>query len=244
MSKYVEMVEWDDVPHLSDEEKASLLASIPPYQRDARTKGVPQLGSGAIYPFPESGIKVPDLEVPKHWPRGFGLDAQPLWKSHVIGALDREAQILYITHVWKREQVEPVLQVQAIHALGTWIPGVGDASGLIQDADRRRYIDLYRALKLDIELAEKGVEAGIQALYDLMAAGQFKVFQSCSAWFEEFRLYRRDEMGRIVKRDDHLMDSTRYLLAGRARMKTEPAKTEPAERVVYDLGSKGLGWMR
>ena len=28
---------------------AEFFASIPEYQRDARTKGIPQLGSGAIY---------------------------------------------------------------------------------------------------------------------------------------------------------------------------------------------------
>ena len=31
-------------------------------------------------------------------------------------------------------------------------------------------------------------------------------------WFSEFRLYRRDENGKIVKDKDHLMDSTRYLI--------------------------------
>jgi phage terminase large subunit-like protein len=45
--KFVVQATWDDVPHLSAEAKAELLASIPPYQREARSKGVPQLGSGA-----------------------------------------------------------------------------------------------------------------------------------------------------------------------------------------------------
>jgi phage terminase large subunit-like protein len=73
-SKCVIMASWDDVPHLTEETKAQLLSSIPPYQRDARTKGIPQLGSGAIYPVPESEIIVDDMAIPDHWPRGYGLD--------------------------------------------------------------------------------------------------------------------------------------------------------------------------
>ena len=56
MSKLVVSATWDDVPHLSPEQKTELWGSIPPYQRDARSKGIPQLGSGAIYPVAESEI--------------------------------------------------------------------------------------------------------------------------------------------------------------------------------------------
>jgi hypothetical protein len=31
-------------------------------------------------------------------------------------------------------------------------------------------------------------------------------------WLSEFRIYRRDEKGRIIKQNDHLMDTTRYLI--------------------------------
>jgi len=66
--KFCVQATWDDVPHLSEEAKAELLASIPPYQREARSKGVPQLGAGAIYQVPESDIVVPDFEIPAHLP--------------------------------------------------------------------------------------------------------------------------------------------------------------------------------
>ena len=75
--------EWDEVPHLSDQEKADLMNRIPAYQREARTKGIPCLGSGAIYQVPESDISVDDFEIPKHWPRGFGLDTGWDWTAAV-----------------------------------------------------------------------------------------------------------------------------------------------------------------
>jgi hypothetical protein len=34
-------------------EKASMWAGLPPHVRDARSKGIPALGQGAIYPIPE-----------------------------------------------------------------------------------------------------------------------------------------------------------------------------------------------
>ena len=212
--------EWDEVPHLGDDEKADLMTRIPAYQRDARTKGIPALGSGAIYQVPESDIRVQDFEIPTHWPRGFALDTGWAWTAAVWGALDRQAQVVYLYTVYKRGQAEPAVHAEAIRARGAWIPGVGDAAA-INTTDGRQFLDIYRRLGLKLVLADKAVEAGIQDVWELLSAGRLKVFESCGAWFEEFRLYRRDDQGRIVKQHDHLMDATRYLIRGRSRMRTE-----------------------
>ena len=45
-----------------------------------------------------------------------------------------------------------------------------------------------------------------------MSFGKLKVFKSLGNWLQEFRLYRRDDKGRVVKDNDHLMDATRYLV--------------------------------
>ena len=47
-SKFLIQATWDDAPHLTKEQKDKLWAALPPHQRDARSKGVPQLGAGAI----------------------------------------------------------------------------------------------------------------------------------------------------------------------------------------------------
>lgn len=243
MSKFYLSCSWDEIPHLDESAKRELWESIPPYLRDARSKGIPQLGSGAIYPLPESLILVDDFQLPTHWPKGWALDAQPLLKSHVAGALDRESQTLYIYSVFKRERVEPTLHAECIRALGPWLPGVGDASGLVADSDRTRYIDIYKKLNLDIQLAQKGVESGIEKVYQMMSQGRLKVFASCRSWFEEFRMYRRDDKGRIVKKNDHLMDCTRYLVAsGIGRMKTKPV--DQIQGLGYmETDFRSTGWM-
>jgi hypothetical protein len=67
---------WKDVPHLDDEEKRKLVANTPPYQVKVRTEGEPTLGAGAVavYPIDESEIVVPDLAIPEHRPRAYGMD--------------------------------------------------------------------------------------------------------------------------------------------------------------------------
>lgn len=53
---YFQVATWDDAPHLSEDTKSQLLAGYPEYQRELRSKGVPVLGSGAVYPFSEKEI--------------------------------------------------------------------------------------------------------------------------------------------------------------------------------------------
>jgi phage terminase large subunit-like protein len=234
--------DWSEVPHLSDREKDDLIARIPPHQRDARTKGIPSLGSGAIYLVPESDIRVKDFEIPRHWPRGFALDTGWDSTAAVWGALDREAQVLYVYAVYKRGQAEPQIHAGAILARGAWIRGVGDAAA-INNNDGRQFLEIYRQLGLKLQLADKAVEAGIQEVWELLSAGRLKVFDSCGAWFEEFRLYRRDDKGRIVKQNDHLMDATRYLVRARAGMRTESTPKTTTREFAMGPISNGLGWM-
>jgi Terminase RNaseH-like domain len=249
MSRLVIGATWDDsAPHLTKEGKEELFNSYPEYTRDARTRGIPQLGAGAVYPFAESAIRVKDIEdgLPKFWRRGFGMDtALSGFTAAVWGALDTETGVVTIYSVYKRSQAETAVHVDAIKSRGSWIPGVGDAAAVI-DHDRVRYIDLYRLHGIDLELADKSVEAGITEVYNYISAGKLKVYASCQSWFEEFRLYRRDEKGRIVKQNDHLMDATRYLIrSGLQRMKNQPAKEPTEEKFTWEEGvSPSLSWMR
>ena len=80
--------DWSEIPHLSEQEKADLIARIPAYQRDARTKGIPALGSGV--PVPESDIRVQDFELPKHWPRGFAWTPAGIRRCHLGCARSRK----------------------------------------------------------------------------------------------------------------------------------------------------------
>jgi phage terminase large subunit-like protein len=223
-SKAVIMAGWDDVPHLSEQAKAELLAAIPPFQRDARSKGIPQLGSGAIYPVPESEFVVDDRPIPDHWPRAYGLDVGWNRTAAVWGALDRESDTLYLYSEHYRSQAEPAVHAQSVRARGDWIPGVIDpASAGASQLDGRQLLEMYKQLGLDLDTAVNAVEAGIYEVWSRLSTGRLKVFRSLTNWLAEFRLYQRDEKGRIKKANDHLMDGTRYLvMSGLSRAQTRP----------------------
>lgn len=210
--RFAIMAGWNDVPHLSAEEKAKLLAATEPHLRDARSKGIPQLGAGAIYPIAEESITVADFELPIFWPRAYALDVGWNNTAAVWGAWDRDADILYLTHEYKRAHAEPAVHAAAIRARGRWIPGVIDpaARGRNQK-DGTKLIEEYVDAGLDLVPSENAVEAGLFTVYRAMTEGRLKVFSSLQLWFAEFRIYRRDEKGKVVKEFDHLMDCTKYL---------------------------------
>lgn len=245
MSRFCVRMGWSDVPHLSDKQKSDMLESLPPHQRDARARGIPQLGAGAIYPVAESELTVTDFEIPPHWPRAYGFDVGWNKSAVVWGAWDRENDIVYLTGEYYRGQAEPAIHAAAIRDRGAWIPGVIDpASRGRAQTDGTQLLQSYIDQGLDLDVAFNGVESGIYEVWQRMSLGRLKIFKSLQSWFGEVRLYRRDERGRIVKENDHLMDATRYLImSGLDRAKTKPNDKPKVERYDYTQGSEGTGWM-
>ena len=249
LTRYTVMATWDDCPHLSAEAKSAMLAEYPPYQRDARSRGIPALGSGVIYPVPESEIKIAPFAVPDHWPRGFGLDldAGAGWTAAVWVAHDRETGVYYVYDVYKRGHAEPSVHATALKSRGEWIPGVGDAAGLQVTAhDSQQYLTIYRQLGIDLILPDKSVESGIQTVWELLSSGRLKFFASCGPLFDEYRMYRRDDKGRIVKQHDHAVDALRYILkAGLSRMKTRPGTEKKTIRDRFSgMADHAQSWLR
>lgn len=225
------MASWDDVPHLDETAKKELWDSIPPYQRDARMKGIPMLGSGAIYPIAESDITCKPFEIPKYWPKVYGLDIGWNQTAAIWAAIDQQTDVAYLYSEYYRSQAEPAVHAAAIKSRGDWIPGVIDpaAKGRSQE-DGHRMIELYADLGLFIDAADNTVETGIQTVWERLSDGRLKVFNTLQSWLLEFRLYRRDEKGKIVKKQDHAMDATRYLAMSGLRI----AQCEPTPVSSYE----------
>ena len=161
------------------------------------------------------------------------------------GAKNQETGVTYLYDCYKGKSSEPAIHIAAIKARGDWIPGVMDAAALIVTrGDAEQLIHVYQSAGLDVILPDKAVETGVYAVWQGLSTGLIKVFSTCAAWFEEYRLYRRDEKGRIVKVNDHVQDSTRYLiLSGMVRAKVQPAKRVEPARSVRMGPDDGLDWM-
>lgn len=213
--KWAIQIAWDDVPHMSLEQKKELLNSISPHLRDARTKGLPHLGAGVIYPYTEDEIVIPPREIPSYWPRAYGLDVGWNRTAAIWVALDPDSGIYYLYSEHYLGEGVPAVHASAIKARGKWIPGVIDTSSLrANEIDGRCIYDQYVDEGLILELADKSVEAGIMKISQLLAAGRIKAFDTLVNWLQEFRTFRRDEKSGkpAEKQEDHLMDAWRYLM--------------------------------
>ncbi len=185
-----------------------------PHERDARSLGVPSLGSGAIYPVPESDIFVKPFSIPLYWPRAFAMDVGWNRTAAVWGVYDEDSDIIYLYSEYYRGQAEPSIHADAIKARGTWIRGAIDpASHSRGQQDGKDLFSLYQEHGLEIENARNGVDAGILEVWQRLSTGRLKILDHLNNWRQEFRVYRRDINGKVVKENDHLMDATRYLIS-------------------------------
>lgn len=208
----------EDALHIPAEERARIIASYPPHEREARTKGVPILGSGRIFPVSEENISIAAFPIPKFWPQigamDFGWD-HPF--AAVKLAFDTEGDTVYVTQVFRAREQTPLDHARNIRAWGSWLPWAWPHDGLQHSKDSGEPLaKQYKANGLKMlgshatfPDGSTGVEAGLFDMLERMQTGRLKVFSHLNEWFEEFRLYHRKD-GKVVKEGDDLMAATRY----------------------------------
>lgn len=210
---YVGTCSWDDVPHLTAQDKAKMLERTPPQLRDARSKGVPTVGEGLVYPINLDTVFVKDFEIPRHYKRLYGMDVGWNCTAALWGAWDTDNDIIYIYSEHKMGQAEPIIHAEAIKARGTWIRGAIDpASRGRSQIDGETLFRNYAKYGLKIFPANNAVEAGIFNVWERLNTGRLKAFFSCNLLKKELQLYYRGENGKIVKENDHLLDCLRYMI--------------------------------
>lgn len=199
---------------------------MPPHMRDARAKGIPSLGAGAIYPVPEESVICDPFNIPDYFPQCYAMDVGWNRTAVIWAAHDTNTDIVYLYSEYYVGNAEPPIHAAAIRARGAWIPGVIDpaARGRGQ-RDGQRLLNDYRQLGLEnLEVSENALEAGIYDVWTRMSTGRLKAFKTLLNWRQELRFYQRDEKGHIKDgQADHLMDCTRYIeLSGLSRSIVRP----------------------
>lgn len=222
-SKYLVTAGWDDVPHLDKVTMNELLDSCPPFLRDARSKGTPNIGAGAIYPVAWDEVVCEPFQIPAHYWQAYGLDVG--WKktAAIWGAWDKDSDIVYCWSEHYKGEAEPAIHATAVRARAKWIPGIIDtaAHGRSQE-DGKRMHDLYTGQGLILNDAIKAVETGLYEVWQRLSTNRLKFFRTMANTQFEYRLYRRDEKGHIVKENDHIMDALRYLIMGLTNTRQQP----------------------
>lgn len=217
--QYIQRATWDDALHLSDKTKRDLLAQYPEWQRDMRTKGLPLLGAGLIFDFSDDEIKCQPFECPPHWWVVNGMDFG--WdhpQAHVQLWIDRDDDVIYVAHAWKKSRVTPSTVWGSIKQWAARVPTAWPHDGLQTEKgsgeqQKQAYQDAGWLMMPEHSTWQgggNGVEAGLVELYERMTTGRIKVFAHLSDWFEEKLNYHRDESGHIVKINDDLLSATRY----------------------------------
>jgi phage terminase large subunit-like protein len=215
-SRWYIMATWDDNPYLIPEEKKRLLAAMSPHEIEARTKGIPWIGSGLVYPIPETMITCDPFEIPKHWARVFAIDFGWTAPTAVLfAAYDRDNGKLYCYAEYYVSELTPQKHAVSLLNMGAnWIPGVYDPAGRnSQQADGKTLVGMYRESGIQhIYPANNSKEEGVMKVLEMMQNGQLVIFNTLKQTLRERRMYSRDEKGVIKKGNDHLMDAMRYLV--------------------------------
>lgn len=250
------MMDIEDAEHYTPEQRAAIIASYPAHERKARTKGIPQLGSGRVFPIDEDEIKVPPFPIPAHWPQIGGLDFG--WDHPSAAARlawNRDADCFYVIATHRQREQTPALFSASIKPWGAltdgsqWLPWAWPHDGLQHDKGSGEQLAAqYRAqglkmlpLRATFEDGSNGVEAGVSEMLDRMQTGRWKVFAHLAEYFQEHNLYHRKD-GLIVKKGDDILSAARYAMMMR-RFAAVIAKPAPKTTIAVVNGMNGNGWM-
>jgi hypothetical protein len=243
----------DDAEHIPASKRAAIVAGYLPHERDARARGIPMLGSGAVFQIPESMLMEPAIEyLPEFWTKLWTMDfgiAHPF--AAVLMAWDKDADVLHVMHTIRMPDGQPIHHAKAMKSIASNIP-----VGWPHDGNNREKGSgevLARLYKNEGLLTTPthmtwpdggvSVEAGIMEMQQRMTTGRFKVANHLGDWFEEYRLYHRKD-GLIVPVKNDLLDATRigvmgkrygksgYLVGGENKRRVEQAQ---ATGVDFDL---------
>lgn len=215
----------EEAEHYTDEEKVAIIAGYPDHEREARAKGIPILGSGRIFPVPEDSIKEHHIDViPSHWAKINGLDfGYDHPSAGACIAWDRDNDVIHVVRGLKVKGVADVAMPSVMGVnmkrWGEGIPTAWPHDGLQHDkGSGKQLAEQYSQAGLEMlsdhathEAGGNGVEAGIQEMLERMRTNRFKVDETITEFFEEFRLYHRKD-GKIVKLVDDLISAVRYAI--------------------------------
>jgi phage terminase large subunit-like protein len=212
-----------EVTHFSDEEKKKRVAGYAAHLREAREKGIPVLGEGLVYLFPDSMIREEAIEyVPTFWRKLWGIDVgigHPF--AAVLGLHDADADCLHIHATYKKADQLPLFHARAMMQIGANVPVAWphDAHQRQQGSDTAEELAaVYKRHGLKMlpdhaQFASGGYsrEAAVSEIIERSLDNRFKVAGHLVDWWMEKGLYHRKE-GVIVRAEDDLMSATEKII--------------------------------
>jgi hypothetical protein len=209
MTKAVVRMTLEDALHYSEARRRAIIEGYPAHEVEARTKGIPSLGSGRVFPVTEESIAVDPPSAGRGWALIGGLDFG--W-DHPFAAVkiahDRDGDCVYVLATYRCREATPLIHAGALRPWGN-IPWAWPHDGMQHDkGSGKQLAEQYREQKLSLlpdfarfEDGTYGLEAGVMAMLARMQTGRLKVARHLAEWF-----------GIIVPERDDLLSATRYAI--------------------------------
>ena len=221
--------------HLSDKDIEDIKAGCPPHRLPMRLEGEPAYGSGIVFDLDFKKIVCEPFTIPPEWKRVCGLDIGNSHRTGIIFSAISPQNDIYVYWEYANNGETPNHYAGIIKKADPTIPVI-----LPVDATQDRglgitYYSAYRQEGLNVSpepfynainiqgKKDFSREYGIEEMRIRMLEGKLKVFSTCPELLNELASYHRDDNGKIVKKDDDVVDAARYsilsVIAGRGKPK-------------------------
>ena len=226
--QFIIQASWDDAPHLDSSTKEQLLSVYSPMEREMRSKGVPSLGTGVIFPVLDEKISVEPFSIPSYWPRILGIDLGYDHPNACVGVTkDPDTDTYYIYDEYSERKETIPMHAAAIRRMkGNKIPVILPHDAFKADGSRtgKQFIKLYEEEGIncvpecftnpatpDGKGGTLSREYGLHWMLTMMQEGKLKVFSTCKKFLLEKSTYHRKE-GKIIDEGDDVISAARYAL--------------------------------
>ena len=220
-SQYLVKMTIRDTTHYTEQQKEDIINSYPAHVREARAMGVPVLGGGVIFPVSMEAIREPHRRVedfPYHWRYICGIDFG--WDHPTAICLlgyDADNDIVHVLRAHKEREMTPLNFIYSVKSWYNQEPVSWPHDGYQHDKGSGKQLSVQYAevgfkmlaRNATFEDGSISVEAGIMQMLQRMDTGRFKVDETLEEFWDEFRMYHR-ENGKIVKINDDILSSVRY----------------------------------
>ena len=197
---------------------------------DAIRYAVEKVRRADVFTAAETQFVLPSIKLPDAWARVAAIVAEGSKFGVVWAALNRVSDTFHVIDEYVGDGGQMAVHAEAIRKRGNWIPALYEfAEG--KDRTESEHVAHHLAdLGVDVYTVTMNEAAGVDAVANRLATGRLKVFEPMPQWLTEYRRYRRDEKGEIVREGDLLMRATAMIALHGADMAVSEADFQEMQR--------------
>lgn len=214
-------MELEDAKHITPEERAKIIDGYLPHERDARSRGIPLLGSGKIFLVPYEDLEEePLLHVPAYWRKLWGIDFginHPF--AAVLALHDADNDIIHVHCTLRMKNALIIQHAREMKQLGEMVPVAWPHDGTQRDKSSGEPLArLYKKEGLlmlpehsTFEDGGYSLEAGVFEIDERARNGKLRFARGLNDLREEWNNYHRKD-GKIVTVLDDVLSALRQVI--------------------------------